>query len=305
MSILFSIVKFGLPLLGIVWAWRLYRRGFAAWAVATLAGSVGLVLGSVVAVLVMNLGRGIMPNPMHRLTVALVIGTIVFAAYLLVVRVWRRRLVSRFASFPPALPHAIDRALCSMATVVIALAVWLAVDFVARVEAIDAMDPLDVDTHVTTTPDPATPTPALPDPSPTELADMQRRLFAGLRRGVDASRQFVYESTGLDELLVQLQAFRQLLHLRDDEREWLLSHHPQIVALIDDPVMQRVIQNNRIADLIDEVDRGSITALYALGREPDIQSLLDDPKLYALVRSLDLLAMVQQVETYRAERQRK
>jgi hypothetical protein len=133
---------------------------------------------------------------------------------------------------------------------------------------------------------------------------MQGRFLAGIRRSVESSRQLVYESTGMDLLVMQLQAFRRLLDLEDAERNWILNNHPEIVALLGHPVMSRVVRSDRIAELIDRLGGGSIAAIYALGRDPDIQALLEDDQVYTLVQSLDLIEMMGQVDQYRAAKVR-
>jgi hypothetical protein len=41
-----------------------------------------------------------------------------------------------------------------------------------------------------------------------------------------------------------------------------------------------------------------------LGRDPDIQALLEDDQVYTLVQSLDLIEMMGQVDQYRAAKVR-
>jgi hypothetical protein len=130
------------------------------------------------------------------------------------------------------------------------------------------------------------------DRAAVEQAEFFQRFSAGLRQ----TKQQVFAATGLDELQREIQLTRRVLNLSDDEKFWLLEHHPPIVAIIDHPVVLRVLENDELLARFERLAKGHAEEVLLIAADPDIKMLLDDPAIKKLITEIELEELLRQCE---------
>ncbi len=137
-----------------------------------------------------------------------------------------------------------------------------------------------------------------------EAIENQSRLFRNLEGALRKSRDYIAEKTGTKEAIRRFKAVRELIHLSDSEKHWVISTSPELMQLLNHPSMVAIMDNDRVLGLIEEVAEGSISAVYKLGEEPAIKNLMDDDHITRVIRNIDLMEIRGRVEEYRRRRKR-
>lgn len=130
----------------------------------------------------------------------------------------------------------------------------------------------------------------------------QREYLDRIGAGMANARDAVAEKTGSKKLRQYTRALNTLLNLSLEENQLLLSHHTELLPLIEHPALLEIVQSERIMSLIDEVARGSPSALYKLGDEPAITALFEDARIKRLLLELDLVEMEGRIQRWRDEK---
>jgi hypothetical protein len=149
----------------------------------------------------------------------------------------------------------------------------------------------------------------IPEPEPEVLAvtadgvpiviEKPTGIFSSIKRGLSSVRNAVSDATGISALTKEVSALREILNLSPVENAWLVEHNPKLKKLLYHPSLLAIMENNHVLKLIDQVGRGSPSALIELGDNPDLKNLLEDKTVLDAVHSLDLFEMRNQIKTQR------
>jgi hypothetical protein len=90
-----------------------------------------------------------------------------------------------------------------------------------------------------------------------------------------------------------------LLNLSVEETEWLVETTPALKELKDNEALTAVMEDDHIMDLVMEAGQGSMKAVYALGDEPGIRQIIEDPVIAKHIKMLDLREMREAALNYR------
>ena len=84
------------------------------------------------------------------------------------------------------------------------------------------------------------------------------------------------------------------MNLSDDEKSWLLTHHPSLIELTEHPVVLRVIDNPELMARFERFAAGRADELLVIGSDPDINLLLEDEAIAKLIREIKLEDLLEQ-----------
>ena len=122
----------------------------------------------------------------------------------------------------------------------------------------------------------------------------QADFFSRFSSGFQQKKQQVLNATGLEAVQREIQLTREVMNLSDEEKFWLLTHHPSLIELIDHPVVIRVIDNPKLMAKFERFAAGRADELLAISSDPDINLLLEDPSIAKLIREIDLEDLLEQ-----------
>lgn len=135
-------------------------------------------------------------------------------------------------------------------------------------------------------------TPARSDAKPgmtdEQALELQGTFLSRFKAGLAAGRDLIAEKTGTKAFMEQIQALREVVNLSEPEKRWLIQTTPELNNLLNHPSIVAVMDDRRVLDLIEQVGRGSPTAIYQLGEEPSMVRLLEDPTVLKAIRAIDL-----------------
>lgn len=124
-------------------------------------------------------------------------------------------------------------------------------------------------------------------------ADFFRRFSGGFQH----TKQQILSATGLETVQREIQLTRKVMNLSDDEKFWLLTHHPALIELIDHPVVLRVIDNPELMARFERFAAGRADELLAIGSHPDINLLFEDQSIAKLIREINLEDLLEQCQS--------
>ncbi len=113
------------------------------------------------------------------------------------------------------------------------------------------------------------------------------RLRAGFTSGIDG----VLDASGAGRVMDAMDALHALMRLDDEQRGDLAHTIPELQRLSDDPLVLAIVDDDRLMALVREAGGGSLSAIYALGDEPRVQELVEDPRMRDAIAAIDLLAI--------------
>lgn len=121
-----------------------------------------------------------------------------------------------------------------------------------------------------------------------ELDEQQRRL-RGLSGGVDR----ILDATGTRQVMELMEAGSWIASLDSKELAQLVAASPELSRLTTEPAMLALIDDPVLMRQVDEAVRGSLSATYALGSEPVVIALLNNPTMREAIRVVDPVALRQ------------
>lgn len=126
-------------------------------------------------------------------------------------------------------------------------------------------------------------------------ADFMERFSNGIQR----TRHQVYAATGLDQVQREIHLSCKIVNLSPDEKMWLLTNNPQLMELIEHPVMHRILHDDELLKKFERFAAGRLDDVMAIGAHPDIDLLMKDEAIQDLIRQIDLEEMLRQCEQRR------
>lgn len=139
------------------------------------------------------------------------------------------------------------------------------------------------------------------DASLEETIDVQARFLSNLRRGLAKARDTVADKTGTKAVLTHVACLVEILDLPAHETMWLVESTPELAMLKENVLLLRIIEDDRLMDLIAQAGGGSMQAIYQIGDEPAIQALTEDETIMVAVRQLDLIEMRRKLRKHRIQ----
>ena len=286
----------------------LWRRNFTENVIDLFSRTVFLIGSSVLAWLMFRFARQYGGNPVAILLVSIVLSTVLFGAIGIA---FRRRAVkhdwaNRIQNFIrlPAWPE-------RLLTAVLILGCWVVAGIAAiLVGEIVSISPAGQSwmqrtlvlrhlvnsepTTATASPDPTTTLPSESQSNIQAAASAQADFFRRFSGGFHQTKQQILSATGFKTVQREIQMTREIMNLSDEEKIWLLTHHPSLIELTGHPVILRIIDNDDLMASFERFAAGRADELIFIGSHPDINLLLEDESVAKLIHEIKLEDLLEQ-----------
>jgi hypothetical protein len=104
-------------------------------------------------------------------------------------------------------------------------------------------------------------------------------------------------------LAPQIRALYQVLELDPELQARLVAEDDELLGLLSHPAMQDAARDERIAELVEQALRGSLSAVYQLGELSSVQQLLYDRELHRRFERIDVIALGERAQALQRERE--
>ena len=278
----------------LIWcSWRILHRHFAA----NLINALNLILSWLISTCLgwytYDIAKSMLGTVMQAVLASALIGMLLFVGINWMIRrvVKRRGWSERLRDFL-SLSRIREIALNG----VLVGSLWCVALLVA-----DILYPLYAPVSVTTATDNAgeagsagvSPFPVTETPN---AAAEQAQFFARFSQGVRQTKQHVYDAVGINAVQHEIDVVRQIINLTDAEKQRVIQRNPQLNQLLRHPSLLQIVEDDELLEQFERFAAGRVDELVRIGRNSNINELLEDETVMKLIREIDLEVILRQAQ---------